>query len=603
MALTPADFYAYSRATGAPVPEDAEERAQMAPEVASFRRNQLKAPEQESNALQTIGLAALGIAGAIGGITGARRLMRPTTPKPVSAGRGTVPTDLTPVLQLAKRNAATKTTPPPSKIAAIPQATVDLTQVNKWLENPALLSEIELEESLSTLNPVEARSELARQQARVQKIKRENLWDLVKQIQSETITDVQQDLTPQIAHQTIGALESGEDQVTGRIMRGVQRNEDLDSSQVNHLAVQTGSAQIAASLTPDGIPFDQTKDLQVLGRFPGTEGSSTFGIKYTPVEARYQGRPVRYERLPMGGVTEGESFVSPLLTEGKTKYAAYGLTAPDTHVIPDDVAKLMQETIKQQGNKLETHQRQALDLFETTGDANYLAAAFETAPAMAYQGRLPGGETVQTKEFYIPIGERVNPQTGEPVVDTRLEALSRVEGPEGIRSRVREQTMQQIERMTGVRPVFPSEQQLESLPSVNKRAQRLAQRDVNEAKARYQQAQDFAVNYALGPEAKRGVYLSPEFEVNPLTGKENFIGMTPQVEQETIATPSLYQMRSSTGASRVDLGGIGRRRETLEGQGFSSFNEDPLAFLYKDVDTGELVDPGTCIPKSSGELI
>lgn len=47
MALSPADFYAYSRATGAPIPEDPEERAQMAPDVLEFRRNQLKAPEGE----------------------------------------------------------------------------------------------------------------------------------------------------------------------------------------------------------------------------------------------------------------------------------------------------------------------------------------------------------------------------------------------------------------------------------------------------------------------------------------------------------------------------------------------------------------------------
>ena len=38
MALSPADFYAYSRATGAPLPEDPEERAAMAPEVLELDR-------------------------------------------------------------------------------------------------------------------------------------------------------------------------------------------------------------------------------------------------------------------------------------------------------------------------------------------------------------------------------------------------------------------------------------------------------------------------------------------------------------------------------------------------------------------------------------
>ena len=33
MALSPADFYAYSRATGVPVPEDPYEKAELAPQV------------------------------------------------------------------------------------------------------------------------------------------------------------------------------------------------------------------------------------------------------------------------------------------------------------------------------------------------------------------------------------------------------------------------------------------------------------------------------------------------------------------------------------------------------------------------------------------
>jgi hypothetical protein len=62
-----------------------------------------------------------------------------------------------------------------------------------------------------------------------------------------------------LSQQTLGALESGEDQMTGRTMMGVQRNEDLDASQVNNVARQTGSADVAASMTPDGIPVDQAE--------------------------------------------------------------------------------------------------------------------------------------------------------------------------------------------------------------------------------------------------------------------------------------------------------------------------------------------------------
>ena len=73
MAISPADFYAYCRATGVPVPESDEERAQMAGDVINFRRNQLRAPAKQedegfnlTNALG-IGAAALGLgAGALG---------------------------------------------------------------------------------------------------------------------------------------------------------------------------------------------------------------------------------------------------------------------------------------------------------------------------------------------------------------------------------------------------------------------------------------------------------------------------------------------------------------------------------------------------------
>lgn len=78
VALSPADFYAYSRATGVPVPESDEERARMAGDVVNFRRNQLRAPEQPEeegfNLTNAVGMGAAVLAGALGARSGLRYL-------------------------------------------------------------------------------------------------------------------------------------------------------------------------------------------------------------------------------------------------------------------------------------------------------------------------------------------------------------------------------------------------------------------------------------------------------------------------------------------------------------------------------------------------
>jgi hypothetical protein len=80
MALSPADFYAYSQATGAPVPENPSQRAAMAPEVLAFRRNQLKAPQQSQEQgfdPLSVGVGVgLALAGGIGAGLGVRKLLR-----------------------------------------------------------------------------------------------------------------------------------------------------------------------------------------------------------------------------------------------------------------------------------------------------------------------------------------------------------------------------------------------------------------------------------------------------------------------------------------------------------------------------------------------
>ena len=95
MALSPADFAAYSRAIGAPYPESPEERALMVPEVRAFRQNQLQAqPQQESNSL-ALGLGiGLGLAGVGGGLMALRGRGKKGAKKDVAGKSSVKMTDL-----------------------------------------------------------------------------------------------------------------------------------------------------------------------------------------------------------------------------------------------------------------------------------------------------------------------------------------------------------------------------------------------------------------------------------------------------------------------------------------------------------------------------
>ena len=106
MPLSEADFYAYSRATGTPVPRDAQERAAAAPQVLGFRQGQLSATKEEldgGNFIDTAGKTAL-IAGlgagaaalATGGRFGKLReaLAGKVRPKDKGATAGVRPVDL-----------------------------------------------------------------------------------------------------------------------------------------------------------------------------------------------------------------------------------------------------------------------------------------------------------------------------------------------------------------------------------------------------------------------------------------------------------------------------------------------------------------------------
>jgi hypothetical protein len=237
MALAPADFYAYSRATGQPYPESPEERAQQAPEVLEFRRNQLKSQESSNSNPIALGLGiGLGLAGLGGAGLAARRMLRSGK----STGQsGVSQTDLSnydaaPLKQASRYKPASVE---PSKVAmdapvAPVQQTVDISSA---VDNAVA----------DVLSKVEA---------------------------TNTLVNQQQTTGGLNVRQAIAALESGEDQSTGRVKNQLQRNEDLNLGQIeilediaseqrNWMMEQDEPISRVASQLSDGVPVKQAETL------------------------------------------------------------------------------------------------------------------------------------------------------------------------------------------------------------------------------------------------------------------------------------------------------------------------------------------------------
>jgi hypothetical protein len=143
------------------------------------------------------------------------------------------------------------------------------------LDRVAEQSAGDLIDEVTAFSNKEARSELARQGASIQSQQRKNLWNLVSEIQNETLVDKQQARTGFNVDQAINAIDAAEDQQTGRMKIQLQRNEDLDMSQVEVLediASQQRNSMLemdepinrVAAQLPDGLPVDQAEGVRSL---------------------------------------------------------------------------------------------------------------------------------------------------------------------------------------------------------------------------------------------------------------------------------------------------------------------------------------------------
>jgi hypothetical protein len=245
MALAPADFYAYSRATGQPYPESPEERAQQAPEVLEFRRNQLKSQESSNSNPIALGLGiGLGLAGLGGASLAARRMLQSGKAKGQS---GSYQADLSnyDAAQIREAGRYKPASVAPSKVAmdasvAPVQRTVNIStavddEVTRLLNDTGLLKFVEAEEAAEILKQPEMRAEQSRQRAQVRRALEFTGEDLLSEIRSEPVNTLvtQQQATDGLnVRQAIAALESGEDQQTGRVKNELQRIEGLDLGQI-----------------------------------------------------------------------------------------------------------------------------------------------------------------------------------------------------------------------------------------------------------------------------------------------------------------------------------------------------------------------------------
>ena len=395
MALSPADFYAYSRATGAPIPEDPQERADMAPEVLEFRRNQLKAPQQESNPLNAIGAAALGL-GALAGLGfGARRLMRrePTIPQGPrkSATAGVRQVDLADMEQ-AVRRAATESSVPASKVppsterqrvyeAVAAKSEADLPRVYRpkgGLED-VIPQERANELDVLIANPrtgemfmrgrspqgfaenyISLRPELTGQRTDLPVGRTPGTF---KEFSEDiSLTDLQQAQRLANTDQFINAVESGEDQTTGRVIK-----------QIN-IADPWGQATVA----PDVV-----NNQQPVPALPATAAS--------PLEQAQQFLQSKFEEL--GDIIPG-------------RYRRERAMGQDPAIA------------------------EAMELYASTGDPSVLSRLSETPSSpLAISPRVQmevKQDSIPTGKFYqvTPYGESVNTLVGQDIdLTNRISSL------------------------------------------------------------------------------------------------------------------------------------------------------------------------------------
>jgi hypothetical protein len=388
MPLSPADFYAYSRATGAPVADTAEERAQQAPEVLAFQQNRLQAPKQGPGLLDFLGGAAL-LAGVGAGGYGIARALRGR-----AAGQAAAKVAATEITPQALQNVRSLDTrpiadpwgkgnvPKPPSSRYIPSASWDIETQNVPAVKPSTVD-------LSTISQAVPQERMVRRHGRMVPL------SSVSRFPNETLVERQNAQRVFHVDQSLNALDTAEDQMTGRVRRDLQRNPELDLGQVDALE------DVAEVNYQPGMELDapiNTAAAQVTGRIPTDQAESAANFAQTAVQ--------RQRDVISGLATPGSRFsefskAADAITASAENFGNSPAVQTRLTSNPGNIWDL-EELIEESGRKAQEYanaryERGGRTVADLTGE-------IEISPALGKQLRSEGirtrgGRSIQLSQF------------------------------------------------------------------------------------------------------------------------------------------------------------------------------------------------------------
>ena len=353
---------------------------------------------------------------------------------------------------------------------------------------------------------------------------------------------------------------------------------DPDISERVSAFTQKIGAGAPITAAPSALPLPSASEVSVMGRFPGAEGSSAAGVTFTPVQGAIEGRPARFTVLPRGGVEEGAAEAAQLtgLLSSQRPMPTGALISGQRSFSADP--------------RVATAQKQAEAIFQATGDPSVIRGAYGEATSMPTRVVLPSGESVPTSSLYEAFGITQQPvidkytgvttYSGPPTTQVRAESL---QAALNMQNAMKARALEQL----GVPSTYqPSQAELQQLAPSTKKLLGTTAQATEDARNRLAQAEANQLLYKLRPEVTEGIREVPV--ISELSGE--VVGSRVVPEVQGLPTSEYYQMRARGGAGRQEVGGVGRRREAIEGLEGLTFGvgqgsvEDVTPVLYKGID-------------------